>query len=139
MNLLEDIAEIIRRVEVEFDLKLTDADFADGREEIAHIFLHEACHAALAQRVPWIRDLPQEQHTALDEILARILEDHMAGLLGLPAHTPAEHVRELAMYPVHVTIEQYRHLQRAWREQYSQAGDLPGLAESAWKSLFPMS
>lgn len=137
MKLLDEIANTIKHVETEFDVKLDDDNFANGREEILHIFLHETCHAALANRAPWIHDLDEEQHTAIDEIVARLLEDHTASSLGLPAHTPEDHVFELGMYPVQVTAEQYKHLRTEWQRRYQPDKDLEGMASYTRNYLFP--
>ncbi|NLU41051.1 MAG: hypothetical protein GXX08_02480 [Firmicutes bacterium] len=50
-------------------------------------FLYEACHAAVLRCVPWIDDLDEDEHTALDEVLARLLETEVADLIGLFAHS----------------------------------------------------
>ena len=137
MKLLGELAEIVEQIESELDLHLTDEDFADGQDEIVHIFLHESCHAALSNRVPWIHDVTDEQHTAVDEILARLLEDHMSSLLGLPAHTPEQHVHELGMYPVRITVEQYEHLRTGWQQRYGPDKDLEGMATYTLNYLLP--
>ena len=137
MKLLGELAEIIQRLEAEMDVRLTDKDFADGRNEIIHVFLHEACHAAVSNSVSWIHDLPDEQHTALDEILARLLENQMSLLLGHSAHTPEEHIHELSMYPVKIMIEQWNYLSTKWKQRYGPKKDLEGMARHALKCLFP--
>ena len=65
LKLLDEIAEIVEQIESELDVHLTDEDFAGGHDEIVHIFLHESSHAALSNRVPWIHNLTDEQHTCL--------------------------------------------------------------------------
>jgi hypothetical protein len=72
----------------------------------------------------------------VDEVVARLLEDHMACRLGLYAHTPQQHVRELEMYPVRISVEQYAHLADMWQERYSQDRDLGGMANLALNVLF---
>jgi len=99
MKLLDELHGIVERIEVETGIHLGDVDFADGREEIVHVFLHEACHAAISNKVPWIHDLIDEQYTIVDGVLARLLENEICLILGMPAHSSEEHVRELEMYP----------------------------------------
>jgi len=99
MKLLDELHGIVERIEVETGIHLEDVDFADGREEIVHVFLHEACHAAISNKVPWIHDLIDEQYTIVDGVLARLLENEICLILGMPAHSSEEHVRELEMYP----------------------------------------
>lgn len=139
MKLLDELTAIVGQLESKLDVHLTDDDFADGHDEIVHVFLHEACHAALSNRVPWIHNLTDEQHTALDEVLARLLEDRMSSLQGLPTHTPEQHVRELGMYPVRITAKQYEHLRTAWQQQYGPTKDLAGMATYTLNHLFPDS
>ena len=136
LKLLDEIAEIVEQIESELDVHLTDEDFAGGHDEIVHIFLHESSHAALSNRVPWIHNLTDEQHTAVDEILARLLEDHISSLMGLPVHTPQQHVHELGMYPVRITVEQYEHL-RTVCNSYMADKDLEGMATYTLNYLFP--
>jgi hypothetical protein len=136
VELLAELAVIAEQVQAELGVRPTEADWADAREELVHVFLHEACHAALSNAAPWIHDLPDEQHTAVDEVVARLLEDHMARRLGLYTHTPKQHVHELEMYPVSISIEQYIHLAGLWKERFSQDKDLGGMAQSTLNVLF---
>jgi hypothetical protein len=131
LKLLAELRAIVRQIESALDLRLKDQDFAHGQEEILHVFLHEACHAAVCHAVPWIHDLDERAHTALDEILARLLEEEIGLALGLFVHTPEEPVRELARYPVAITVEQYEHLHRRWRQHYWPGRDVEGLATYA--------
>ena len=131
MKLINDIANILREVESVLGMQLTDEDFADGRDEIVHIFLHEACHAAVSNRVPWIHELNDNEHTVLDEVLARLLEGEIGLGLGLTVHTPEECVRELRHYPVKITLEQYECLQAEWQQRYWPLKDIEGIATYA--------
>jgi hypothetical protein len=137
LKLFDDLAAILGHVEAELDLRLTDDDLADGVDDVAHVFLHEVCHAALAHAAPWVLDLPEAQHTAVDEVAARLIEDQMATQLGLLVHTPRQHVHELSGYPVHITVEQYTHLHDVWQTQYEPGQDVAGLAKHALHCLFP--
>jgi len=129
MRILDDLIAAAQQIETALDLRLTDEDFADGRDEILHVFVHEACHAAVYHCVPWIRELEARDHTALDEILARLLEDRMGIALGLPVHSTEEHVAELMRYPVAISAEGYEHLRRKWRRRYWPDRDVAGMAE----------
>jgi hypothetical protein len=109
-KLQADIAEANRGVESVFGISLRGED----QEEILHVFLHEACHAAVSKASPWIHDLPEDQHTLIDEIAARLLEAEIASRLGLYTHSIDEHVEELAFYGFTVPTESYRSLVEAW-------------------------
>jgi hypothetical protein len=95
MELLKTLNNINTMIEATLVIELTDEDFADGREEIEHIYFHEACHAAISHCVPWIHTLDEEEHTAVDEIMARFLELEIGQSFGMPVHTSQEHVDEL--------------------------------------------
>ena len=116
MKLLDDLADVVRHIESVLDVDLSDEEFVDP--EFMHVFLHEACHAGVSKCVPWIHDLNDEAHTAIDEIMARLLETEVAPKFGLYVHTPEEHVRELVRYPVQISVDQYRHLCSQWQKRY---------------------
>lgn len=82
MQIIDELLHIIQQIESALDIQLTGQDFADGRNEIVHIFLHESCHAAVSRIAPWIHDLEEHEHTALDEILARLLESTIGSQLN---------------------------------------------------------
>jgi hypothetical protein len=135
MKLFGELEAVIQQIESALNVRLTDEDFADGREELLHVFTHEACHAAVSHRIPWIHELDEQDHTVLDEVLARLLEERIGLALGLYVHSPEEHVRELSRYPVEITVEQYEHLYAEWRRRYWPARDLEGMASYALSYL----
>jgi hypothetical protein len=135
MKLFDELRDVVRHVETTLAVRLTDANFADAREELLHVFLHEACHAAVSNRVPWIHDLPEREHTALDEVMARLLETELAPRLNLHVHTIEEHARELEMYGLSVPVETLERLDATWRERHRKTWDLPGMAEAAREHL----
>ncbi len=135
LKLLDDLGNILRKIEATFDVHLTDENFADGRDEIVHVFLHEACHAVVSSRVSWIHGLDDSDHTALDEVLARLIEEKIGLVLGLAVHSSEEQVHELLHYPVKITVEQYEHLREKWQKQYWPARDIEGMAMYALNYL----
>jgi len=52
LKLLDDLINIVQEIESSLSVHLTDEDFKDGRDEIVHVFLHEACHAVVSNRLP---------------------------------------------------------------------------------------
>jgi len=128
MDLLEDISNIKRTIERTLGINLQDEDFADGREEIEHIFLHEACHAAIAHCVPWIHALEEREHTAVDELMVRLLEKEIAESLGMFVHSTEKFLAELGRYPVDITQEDYEQLQTLWDAYFWLRKDLAGMA-----------
>ena len=127
-TLLDKMAQIKDLIAVTMGINLTDEDFAEGREELLHIYCHEACHAALVHRVPWLRGLPEGEHTAVDEILARLLEKEFAPQMGLYLHSDDEFLAELAMYPVDLSRAAFEALVRVWESTFWPRKDLAGMA-----------
>ena len=89
----------------------------------------------VSNRLPWIHELGESAHTALDEVLARLLEEEIGLTLGLAVHTSEEQVHELRRYPVNITVEQYEHLQRQWQQTHWPAKDVEGMATYALNYL----
>lgn len=107
---------MVKRVEAELGVSLTDEDLRGDLPYVLQVFLHEVCHAALGKRVPSLRKPYDPAVDLIDEVVVRLLEDELGAGLGFPIHTPEEHAREIATLnpPVQVSPEQYRHLQRKW-------------------------
>jgi uncharacterized protein (DUF952 family) len=133
--LLEKMARINGLIDATLGIELTDEDFADGREELLHIYCHEACHAALAHCVPWLHDLPEGEHTLVDEVLARLLEKVFAPRLGLFLHSDDEFLSELSMYPVDLRRGTFGRLDAAWESTFWPRHDLTGMAAHALMTL----
>lgn len=113
MKLLDDLTAIVEQVDSALIIRLTDKNLADGQDEMLHVLLHEACQAAVANSVPWIHEPDDGDHAALDQVLARLLEEEMGLAPGLPIHRADEQVEELARYPVVTTVEQWEGLRAA--------------------------
>jgi uncharacterized protein (DUF952 family) len=126
--LLDSLAQIRDVVGAGLDIDLTEQDFVDAREELQHIYCHEACHAALAHLVPWLEDLPEDEHTVVDETLARFLEKVFAPQLGLFLHSDDEFLVELSMYPAALEREAYLRLSSVWESTFWPRKDLAGMA-----------
>jgi uncharacterized protein (DUF952 family) len=126
--ILIDLAKTDATVETLLEIELKAEDFAAGKEEIEHIYLHETCHAALAHTVPWLAGLSEAEHTAVDEIMARLLEKEIAPKLGLFTHSDDEFLDELKMYHVDLDRGTYDEFSSVWESQFWPARDLPGMA-----------
>jgi uncharacterized protein (DUF952 family) len=126
--LLDSLAQIKEEIGSALGIRLTEQDFADGRDELLHVYCHEACHAALAHGVPWLAGLPEEEHTVVDETLARLLEKEFAPRLGLFLHSDEAFLVELSMYPVDLERETFRQLCAVWAATFWPRRDLAGMA-----------
>lgn len=127
MTLIEDLAAIKAKLEGTLDIGLTDEDFADGREEVFHIFLHEACHAAVSHEAPWIHALVEEEHTAVDELMVRFLEKEIGASLGLFVYNNDEFLNELHRYSVAIERGGYAYLETFWESYFWPRRDLAGM------------
>ncbi|MDI6825277.1 MAG: hypothetical protein QME93_12525 [Bacillota bacterium] len=136
-RVLDEMASVVTRLKEDFHLSLTDEDFAFARDELLHVFLHEACHAALYRAIPWLLRLHDDEHVLIDEVLARILESDLAPAFGLTPHTVEEHMEEFSRYDLKfpLSAEQYVHLADVWRERYGASRDVAAFAEYARKYL----
>ena len=109
------IEAAIRSVENVYGVNLRDESFRrEDREEIVHVLVHEACHAVILQAFPWIHDLPEREHTLVDEVAARFLEGEIARRLGLHRHSIDEHGEELSFYGFAVPPEALASLAEQW-------------------------
>ena len=135
LTLLEGLTQINEVIGSALGMRLTEQDFADGRDELLHLYCHEACHAALAHDIPWLTDLPEEEHTVVDETLARLLEKEFAPPLGLFLHSDEEFLVELSMYPVDLERETFRQFGEVWASTFWPRRDLAGMAVYALQTL----
>ena len=84
--------------------------------------------AAVSGCAPWIQDLNEEEHTAVDEIIARLLENEISSRFDPSSHTLEEHISELAMYSIRISSGQFAHLCSEWNRKYWSERDLAGMA-----------
>lgn len=126
--ILEKMTQINGLIAATLGIELTDEDFADGREQLLHIYCHEACRAALVHCVPWLRDLPEREHILVDEVLARLLERELSPRLGLYLPSDAEFLVELSMYPVQIDRIIYEGFNSVWESVFWPHKDLAGMA-----------
>lgn len=136
---IRSLEAIIDRLESDFGLTLIDEDFEFARDDfrdMLHVLLHEACHAVF-YRIPWLKELHDQEHTLLDEVVVRILERDLSPEFGLAPHSIEEHLEELRHYDLSfdVTRQTFEHLAAVWVERYKPARDVAGFAEYARRYL----
>jgi len=96
MKIIGEIGEAIRAVQATYGIDLQEIELRpEHREEILHVVIHETCHTAISHAAPWVNALPDTQHTAVDEIAARVLETEVSEQQSLYAHSVESHAREL--------------------------------------------
>lgn len=128
MTLVDNLFNIKHRIERDLSITLLDGDFANGWEDITHIYLREACHAAIAHCVPWVSILPEGELTAVNEIMARLLEMEFGASLDLRVNSDQEFLDELNRYPVARSEEMFEHLKNVWQGFFWPRRDLAGMA-----------
>jgi uncharacterized protein (DUF952 family) len=128
MTLVDNLLNIKHRIERDLSITLADGDFKDSWEEITHIYLREACHAAIDHCVPWVRILPEGEHTAVDEIMARLLVMEFGASLDLCVRSDQEFLDELNRYQVVRSEEIFQHLKNVWQGFFWPRRDLAGMA-----------
>ncbi|HAZ27566.1 TPA: hypothetical protein DCY65_05420 [Candidatus Acetothermia bacterium] len=133
------LIEIVRHVEECLGVPLSNAVVRDCIPDVAHVFLHELCHAALGETVPWASHAAEpELEPVVDEaveVAALILERSLSVGLGLAVHPREEVVAALASYPVPLTPSEFADLEDAWKKQHGPSGDIAGLAKRVLRSL----
>lgn len=85
------MAEVERMVEV----SLEPAEVEERGYQTLLVFVHELLRGALNQALPELFDSTDPRKDLAQEICVRILEDYVCEKLGLPHHTPQEHVDDL--------------------------------------------
>ncbi len=128
MQLLAILEDIQSLVENKLNIRLEAGDFVDGWEEVVQVFLQEACHAAVAHCVPWVLDLEEAEHIALDALMARFLEMEIGEAAGQHVHSAAAFVEALAQVPVDISMDDFNHLEAMWMSYFWPKRDLPGMA-----------
>jgi hypothetical protein len=128
MKVLDEFQNIVDTIENTMQIKLKDEDFVIGQEQMFHIFLHETSHAVITNQARWVHDLEEEKEIAVDEILARLLDDELSQIIGLHHHSITEHVDELSKYPVQITIEEFARLKEKWQRFYFPNKNVEGMA-----------
>ncbi len=128
MKLLDVLTSVQHCTEASFSIKLVEADFAPVREEIEHLYLHRACHAAVKYCAPWIYELEGSLQSAVIETLTRLVEVTLRNNCNLPLPNPVDFVHELRHYPINITQPDFEHLLALWQETYWPQKDLAGMA-----------
>ena len=128
MKLLDVLNNIQRCTEASFSIKLVEADFAPVREEIEHLYLHRACHAAVKNSAPWIYELEGSLQSAVIETLTRFVEVTLRKNCNLPLPKAIDFVYELRHYRINITLPDFEHLLGLWESTYWPQRDLEGMA-----------
>ena len=116
MKIIGAIGEAIRVIQTTYGIELEDTDFQpEQHEEVLHVLVHEMCHSAISHAAPWVNVLPDSQHTAVDEIAARVLETEISQLLSLPSHSVASHAQELSNYGIEIAVDTLEEFFAQWK------------------------
>ena len=124
----EKLARIKGIFETKLGVSLTDADFAEGHADVERISLHEACRTAVSHCVPWLQALGEDEHNAVNALMARFLEVALGADTGMSIRSTAEFLEELNRGLVAVSPEALEHLMGVWEGFFWQDKDLSGMA-----------
>ena len=140
MKIIGEIGEAMRAVQAAYEINLQNTAFRpEHREEILHVVIHETCHTAISHSAPWVNDLPDDQHTAVDEIAARVLETEISRRLSLFAHSVESHAEELGNYGINVSVDKLEGIFSFWIAQPHTRVGIEQLCQHIRETLFEAS
>jgi len=133
--ILEEMAEVGRRVAYRSNVTLADASFGPSRVDLLTSFLRDACRAAVRDAAPWLGELDERERLLVSETVSRILELSIAADLALPRDPVNVAAESLRLEGVDVAGEQFEAGRVLWRDQYANDRDLAGLTQVAREML----
>jgi|GEM_PF-2333056 hypothetical protein len=137
MKIIGEIGEAIRAVQAAYRIDLQETNFRpEHRDEVLHVVIHETCHTAISHSAPWVNTLPDDQHTAVDEIAARVLETEISEQLSLFTHSVEGHVRELGNYGLDIPLDTLRGIFSVWTSLPHTKPGIERLCQHIRETLF---
>lgn len=137
MKIIGEIGEAIRAVQATYGIDLQEIELRpEHREEILHVVIHETCHTAISHAAPWVNALPDTQHTAVDEIAARVLETEVSEQQSLYAHSVESHARELTQYGLSISVDTLRGFFSVWAALPHTTVGIEQLCQHIHETLF---
>jgi hypothetical protein len=137
MRIIGEIGEAIRTVQAAYDIDLQETVFRpEHREEVLHVVIHETCHTAISHSAPWVNTLPDNEHTAVDEIAARVLETEISEQLSLYVHSVEGHVRELGNYGLDIPVDTLGDIFSVWTSLPHTKAGIESLCKHIRETLF---
>jgi len=135
MELSNNLRKIHQIIEAALDIRLMEAEFATGGDEISPTDWHDACHAAVLHCVPWIQRLDQEQQVKVGTLMAHFLALALGLALGLPAPYSEDWGREVQQVLIIIDRVEFDHLLGIWQAYFWPQHDLAGMAAIVWITL----
>jgi hypothetical protein len=133
---IRDLLESFDLIEKQFELSITDGDFAVGRQQLLHIFNHETLHAVISHKVPWVHNLEEAEETLVDEILVRVLDRYFVDQNKLgkkpgPRYVPdpAKDVRGMAAYGISLTAREFEDIVATWKKRFGSPDTIEPMAQ----------
>lgn len=115
----------VQKVEELFGVRLSPAEVEDRKKQVLAVLVHELLHAAVAKAFPKLSSPEKFEVDVANELLVRILEDELVQRLGLPGHTPEEHVQELSrLFPdFPLGVSEFLELKKLWHTHFEKNRD----------------
>jgi len=115
----------VQKVEELLGVRLSPAEVKERKKQVLAVLVHELLHAAIAKALPELSSPEKFEVDVANELLVRILEDELVQRLGLPGHTPEEHVQELSrLFPdFSLSVSEFLELKKLWHMRFEKNRD----------------
>jgi hypothetical protein len=135
MSGLENVLPLaIKKLEEISSVKVTRETIDETTKHVVHIVIHELAHVYMGKALPWLDNLKDNQHTLIDEVLARFLERKVSKELDLHVESFEEQLKELKMYSplsnLDWNVKFYGRLYKDFEEHISRGGSPESFGKS---------
>lgn len=132
---LENILPVaIKKLEEISSVEVSRERIDETIKHAVHIVIHELAHAYMEKALPWLNNLEDNQHTLIDEVLARLLERKVSKELDLYVEGFEEQLKELKMYSplsnLDWDVKFYSKLYKDFEKHISRGGSLESFGKS---------
>jgi hypothetical protein len=124
---------VVKKLEEIAGVKVAQNKINDVVKQAIHIVIHELAHVYVEGALPWLSKIEDDQHTLIDEVLARFLERKVSKELNLFVESFEEQLKELRMYSplrnLSWDADFYSRLYDDFEKHVLQAGNLQSFAK----------
>jgi len=92
------LPSVVKKLEEIAGVKVAQNKINGVVKQAIHIVIHELAHAYVERALPWLSKIEDDQHTLIDEVLARFLERKVSKELNLFVESFEEQLKEIKMY-----------------------------------------
>jgi hypothetical protein len=127
------LPSVVKKLEEIAGVKVAQNKIDDVVKQAVHIVIHELAHAYVERALPWLSKIEDDQHTLIDEVLARFLERRVSKELSLFVESFEEQLKELRMYSplrnLSWDVDFYGKLYDDFEKHVRQGGNLESFAK----------